>query len=76
MLAYCLADLKRRHKVTLDKQKDGRAIRRLWQACDAAKRSLSSSESVMIEVDGLSGAYVYMAQDSNEDQRAITGGAF
>jgi molecular chaperone DnaK (HSP70) len=54
-----LADLKRRHKVTLDKKKDGRALRRLWQACDNAKRALSGTESVTVEVDGLAGDVDY-----------------
>ena len=38
---------------------DGRALRRLWQACDNAKRALSGTESVTVEVDGLAGDVDY-----------------
>ena len=34
-------------------------MRRLWQQCDAAKRSLSSSSSAAIEVDSLPGDIDY-----------------
>ena len=45
--------------MTLDKKKDGRALRRLWQACDNAKQALSGTESVTVEVDGLAGDVDY-----------------
>eukprot|EP01052_Picozoa_sp_SAG31_P019680 SAG31_NODE_1446_length_8318_cov_8.573914_5_plen_334_part_00 len=62
IVEHCLSDLQRKHKVRLDRKKDGRAIRRLWTACDNAKRALSSSESATIEVDSLTDGVDYEQQ--------------
>jgi len=58
---HCVADFAKQHgKKAADVLKaNPRGMRRLWQECDAAKRSLSSSSSAAIEVDSLPGDIDY-----------------
>jgi L1 cell adhesion molecule like protein len=51
MMEYCMADFKKKHKTDLSSSK--RSIRRLQTACEAAKKTLSSSTSAVIEIDSL-----------------------
>ena len=51
MMEYCMADFKKKHKADLSSSK--RSIRRLQTACEAAKKTLSSSTSAVIEIDSL-----------------------
>ena len=48
---HFVTEIKRKHKQDLTK--NNRAIRRLRNACEQAKRNLSSSEKAMIEIDSL-----------------------
>lgn len=58
---HCVHDYEKQHgKKAADALKaNPRGMRRLWQQCDAAKRSLSSSSSAAIEVDSLPGDIDY-----------------
>ncbi|KAJ1459990.1 heat shock protein 70 family [Pelagophyceae sp. CCMP2097] len=47
LVQHFLAEMKRKHK---DVSKDAKAVQRLWQACDRAKRELSSASSAQVEV--------------------------
>ena len=61
VVEHCIDDFAKQHgKAAADELKaNPRGMRRLWQQCDAAKRSLSSSSSAAIEVDGLPGDIDY-----------------
>lgn len=51
MVDYCLAEFKKKHQKDVTSSK--KAIRRLYTACERAKRTLSSSKTAMIEIDSL-----------------------
>lgn len=51
LVDYCLQDFKRKYKV--DMSSSVKAIRRLRNACERAKRTLSSATQTAIEVDSL-----------------------
>jgi L1 cell adhesion molecule like protein len=51
MVEYFVDEIKRKHKVDLTNNKRG--ISRLKNACESAKKSLSSATSATIEIDGL-----------------------
>ena len=55
VLEHCVSDFGRQHgeNAEAELRSNPRGMRRLWQQCDAAKRSLSSASSAVIEVDGL-----------------------
>jgi L1 cell adhesion molecule like protein len=48
---FCLAEIKKKHG--LDLSDDKRTLRRLYTACERAKRTLSSATNAYIEIDGL-----------------------
>ena len=50
MVDYCIQDIKKKYKKTLD---NPRSLRRLRTACERAKRTLSSSMNACIEIDAL-----------------------
>jgi len=52
LLDYCIAEFARKHGGK-DIKKNQRSLRRLQVECDAAKRTLSSSTKVVVEVDSL-----------------------
>lgn len=51
LVEYCILEFKKKYKK--DMSKNERAKRRLRTACERAKRTLSSSTTTMIEVDGI-----------------------
>ena len=51
MVQYFIKEIKRKHKVDISENK--KACRRLKNACERAKRTLSSSHSATIELDSL-----------------------
>lgn len=51
MVDYCITEFKKKHRKDLTSSK--KAIRRLYTACERAKRTLSSSKTAMIEIDSL-----------------------
>lgn len=51
LVDYCIAEFKKKHRKDLNGNK--RAIRRLYTACERAKRTLSSSKTAMLEIDSL-----------------------
>jgi heat shock protein 1/8 len=53
MVEFLLDDIKKKHKKDL--KDNSRCLRRIKTACERAKRSLSSSTSVPIEIDSLDG---------------------
>ena len=53
MVEYCQRDIRSRHRTQLE---DPRALYRLRQACEQAKRQLSTSLQAVIEVDSLFGS--------------------
>ena len=61
VVEHCVADFGKQHGAAAksELEKSPRGMRRLWQSCDAAKRSLSSSSSAVIEVDSLPGDIDY-----------------
>ncbi|CAK0900288.1 unnamed protein product, partial [Prorocentrum cordatum] len=52
ILEHCIKEFERKNRGT-DVRKNARAMKRLQNECDAAKRTLSSSTSATIEVDSL-----------------------
>jgi heat shock protein 1/8 len=55
MVDYCIQEFKKKSKV--DITGNDRALRRLRTACERAKRTLSSSQNTLIDVDSLSGGH-------------------
>ena len=54
LLDYCADDFARKNKRKgLDARASERSTRRLWQACDKAKKELSSAQRAVVEVDSL-----------------------
>lgn len=51
VVEYCIQEFKKKHRKDLSS--NPRAIRRLYTACERAKRTLSSSKTAMIEIDSL-----------------------
>lgn len=51
MTKYCMTDFKKRHNK--DMSESPKAVRKLRNACERAKKSLSTSVTSLIEVDGL-----------------------
>lgn len=51
LVEYCMLEFKKKNKVDIGSNQ--RAIRRLYNACERAKRTLSSSKNAMIEIDSL-----------------------
>jgi L1 cell adhesion molecule like protein len=51
LVSYCVEDFKRKHKK--DISSNPRALRRLRNACERGKRTLSTSSQVVIEIDSL-----------------------
>lgn len=51
VVEYCIQEFKKKHRKDLKGQV--RAVRRLYTACERAKRTLSSSKTAMIEIDSL-----------------------
>lgn len=51
LVEYCMAEFKKKNKIDIGN--NSRAIRRLYNACERAKRTLSSSKTAMIEIDSL-----------------------
>ena len=52
LLEYCLQEFQKKNKNIGDLKQNHRAISRLRNACEKAKRSLSSSTQTTVEVDG------------------------
>jgi len=50
LLEWCVQEFEKKHKTNV--KENGRAMRRLLTACERAKRSLSTSTTASIEVDG------------------------
>ena len=75
---YCISDFTKQHgKQAADALKaNPRAMRRLWQQCDAAKRSLSSSSSAAIEVESLPGDVDYSISLSRAKFEELNRSAF
>jgi L1 cell adhesion molecule like protein len=51
VVEYCIQEFKKKNRKDLSS--NPRAIRRLYSACERAKRTLSSSKTAMIEIDSL-----------------------
>lgn len=51
VVEYCIQEFKKKNRKDLSS--NTRAIRRLYTACERAKRTLSSSKTAMIEIDSL-----------------------
>lgn len=51
VVEYCIQEFKKKNRKDLSS--NSRAIRRLYTACERAKRTLSSSKTAMIEIDSL-----------------------
>ncbi len=51
VVEYCIQEFKKKHRKDLSG--NVRAVRRLYAACERAKRTLSSSKTAMIEIDSL-----------------------
>ena len=51
IVEYCIQEFKKKNRKDLSS--NSRAIRRLYTACERAKRTLSSSKTAMIEIDSL-----------------------
>ena len=51
VVEYCMQEFKKKNRKDLSSSP--RAIRRLYSACERAKRTLSSSKTAMIEIDSL-----------------------
>ena len=52
IMEVCLSDIRSKYRVS-DKDISAKAKRRLWQQCDTAKRTLSSSQKAVIEVENI-----------------------
>lgn len=52
LLEYCLQEFQKKNKNVGDLKQNHRAVSRLRNACEKAKRSLSSSTQTTVEVDG------------------------
>jgi len=53
LLEHCLADFVARYPGSAGIRENQRAVRRLWQVCEAAKLELSTAAATTIEVDSL-----------------------
>jgi len=51
LVEYCMDEFKKKHRKDLSENL--RAVRRLYTACERAKRTLSSAKTAMIEIDSL-----------------------
>lgn len=51
VVEYCIQEFKKKNRK--DPSENPRALRRLYTACERAKRTLSSSKTAMIEIDSL-----------------------
>ena len=77
LLDHCADDFARKHKRKgLDARASERSTRRLWQACDKAKKELSSAQRAVVEVDSLVDGVDYTCEISRARFEELNAAAF
>ncbi|CAH0546572.1 unnamed protein product [Brassicogethes aeneus] len=74
MMQYFAEDFRKKHKVELLANK--KALRKLQTACERAKRTLSTSEDVSIEIDAIFGGLDFQASISRSKFEEINNDIF